>query len=84
MPRQRQAAKPSRPPRTPPAPQRPQASAAQRSATRFLSIVMIVVGVALLVRTVIAGGGPLATGLVFGVLLVAAGAGRLYLQSRAS
>jgi hypothetical protein len=45
---------------------------------------MIVVGVALIVRTVLAGGGALATGLIFGVLLVAAGAGRLYIQTRAS
>ena len=53
-----------------------------RSATRLLSVVMVVVGVALVVRTVIAGGGALATGLVLGLLLVGAGAGRLYLQSR--
>ena len=65
-------------------PQSPKTSSAQRSATRSLSIVMILVGVALVVRTVVAGGGALAIGLVFGVLLVAAGAGRLYLQSRAS
>jgi multisubunit Na+/H+ antiporter MnhB subunit len=58
-------------------------SSAQRSATRFLSIAMIVVGVALVVRTLLAGGGALATGLAFGLLLMAAGAGRLYLQSRA-
>jgi hypothetical protein len=44
--------------------------------------VMIVVGLALLVRTVAAGGGPVATGVLLGVLFILAGAGRLYLQSR--
>jgi hypothetical protein len=47
-----------------------------------MSILMIVVGIALLARTVVAGGGPAATGILLGVLFVAAGAGRLYLQSR--
>jgi hypothetical protein len=47
-----------------------------------MSILMIVVGVALLARTFAAGGGPAATGVLLGVLFVAAGAGRLYLQSR--
>ena len=43
---------------------------------------MIVVGLALIVRTLIAGGTAIATGVVLGVLFVAAGVGRLYLQSR--
>jgi hypothetical protein len=47
-----------------------------------LSILMIVIGVALLVRTATAGGGALATGVLLGVLFVLAGAARLYLQSR--
>jgi hypothetical protein len=47
-----------------------------------MSILMIVVGIALLARTIAAGGGPAATGILLGVLFVAAGAGRLYLQSR--
>jgi hypothetical protein len=50
--------------------------------TRWMSVVMILIGIALLVRTVAAGGGGLATGVVLGVLFVLAGAGRLYLQSR--
>jgi uncharacterized membrane protein HdeD (DUF308 family) len=53
-----------------------------RSSTRVMSILMIVVGLALLVRTVAAGGGPVATGVLLGVLFILAGAGRLYLQSR--
>ena len=44
---------------------------------------MIVVGIALVVRTIAAGGGPLTSGVLLGVLFVAAGAGRLYLQLRA-
>jgi hypothetical protein len=47
-----------------------------------LSIAMIVIGVALVVRTLIAGGGGLAVGLLLGVLFVAAGALRLYIQHR--
>ena len=54
----------------------------RRSSTRVMSAVMIVLGIALLVRTLIAGGGALATGVVLGILFIAAGAGRLYLQIR--
>jgi multisubunit Na+/H+ antiporter MnhB subunit len=52
------------------------------SSTRILSIAMIVIGVALVVRTLVAGGGALATGLVLGILFMLAGAARLYLQLR--
>jgi hypothetical protein len=47
-----------------------------------MSILMIVIGIALLLRTVIAGGGAVATGVVLGLLFIAAGAARLYLQFR--
>ena len=47
-----------------------------------MSILMIVVGIAILVRTFAAGGGLGAVGVLLGVLFVAAGAGRLYLLSR--
>ena len=50
--------------------------------TRLLSVAMIAIGVALVVRTLVAGGGGLAIGLLLGVLFVAAGAARLYLQAR--
>ena len=53
-----------------------------RSSTRVLSIAMIVIGFALVVRTVVAGCGALATGLVLGILFMLAGAARLYLQLR--
>jgi hypothetical protein len=51
-------------------------------ATRVLSALMIVIGVAMIVRTVAAGGGAIALGLLLGVLFVAAGAGRLYAERR--
>lgn len=53
-----------------------------RSSTRLLSFAMIAIGLALVVRTLAAGGGGLAVGLVLGVLFVVAGAARLYLQAR--
>lgn len=55
---------------------------AYRTATRLLSAAMVVLGMAMLARTLTAGGGPLALGTVLGVLFVAAGAGRLYVSSR--
>ena len=48
----------------------------------LLSLAMIAIGVALVVRTIAAGGGPLAVGVLLGLLFVAAGAARLYLQGR--
>ena len=50
-----------------------------RGATRALSTAMVLIGVALLVNTLARGGGPLAYGVLFGALFVAAGAARLYL-----
>ncbi len=54
-----------------------------RSSVRLLSVVMIVIGVALIARTLAAGGGAIAVGVVLGVLFVAAGAARIYLLARA-
>ena len=48
----------------------------------LLGCFMILIGVALIVRTLVAGGGALATGIVLGVLFVLAGLARLYLQRR--
>jgi hypothetical protein len=53
-----------------------------RSSTRVLSLAMIAIGVALVARTLAAGGGGLALGIVLGVLFAAAGGARLYLQTR--
>ncbi len=52
------------------------------SSTRVMSVVMIVIGIALVVRTLVAGGGAVATGIVLGVLFMLAGLARLYLQIR--
>jgi hypothetical protein len=47
-----------------------------------LPALMVVIGMALIVRTLSAGGGVLAVGLLLGLLFVAAGAGRLYVELR--
>jgi hypothetical protein len=52
---------------------------AYRPSVVLLSSLMVALGVGLLVRTAAAGGG---IGLLFGVLFVAAGAGRLWLLRR--
>ena len=43
---------------------------------------MLVLGVAMIVRTLAGGGGPLAVGILLGLLFVAAGAGRLWAERR--
>jgi hypothetical protein len=43
---------------------------------------MVVLGVVMLVSTVARGGGPLAIGVLLGLLFVLAGAGRLWVASR--
>jgi hypothetical protein len=44
-----------------------------------MSTLIVLIGLALLVSTLARGGGPLAVGVLLGVLFVLAGAGRLYL-----
>jgi len=51
-------------------------------ATYLLSGLMVLIGVAIVVRTLAAGGSPTAFGLLVGVLFVAAGAGRLYVERK--
>jgi hypothetical protein len=51
-----------------------------RAATRVMSVVMVVLGIGILVSTLARGGGPLAIGILLGVMFVAAGAGRLYVE----
>lgn len=53
-----------------------------RGGTLVLSLMMVLIGVALLVSTVVRGGGLLAVGVLFGVLFVAAGGARLWLLRR--
>ncbi len=50
--------------------------------TVVLSSLMVVIGLAMVVRAVAGGGGPLAVGVVLGQLIIAAGAGRLYVERR--
>ena len=45
-----------------------------------LPALMILIGVGLIVRTILGGGGPVAFGLIIGVLFVLAGAGRIYVE----
>jgi hypothetical protein len=52
------------------------------ASTRVLSGLMVVIGVALVISTVVRGGGPLAVGVLLGLGFCAVGAGRLYLEAR--
>jgi hypothetical protein len=51
-----------------------------RGATRVMSVTMVIIGVAILVSTIARGGGPLAVGILLGVMFLAAGAGRLLVE----
>jgi hypothetical protein len=51
-------------------------------AVRIFSLTIIGFGLAILVVTVARGGGPTAVGILFGLVFVAMGAGRLYLSLR--
>jgi hypothetical protein len=44
-----------------------------------MSTAILLIGIALVVTTIASGGGPLAIGVLLGILFVALGAGRLYL-----
>ena len=55
---------------------------AYRGVTRVFSVVIVGFGIAIIVITLIEGGGPLSTGLLIGLLFTALGAGRLYLALR--
>jgi hypothetical protein len=50
-----------------------------RRAQVVFALLSIALGAAILIRTVVAGGSGLAIGYIFGVGLMALGAGRLYL-----
>jgi hypothetical protein len=54
-----------------------------RASTLVLSAGMVAIGVAMLAVTLMDGGGPLALGVLLGVLFVVAGAGRLWFTWRA-
>jgi hypothetical protein len=50
--------------------------------TTLLSAAMLALGVAMIVITLSRGGGPTAVGVLFGVLFILAGGGRLWAQRR--
>jgi hypothetical protein len=49
------------------------------ASTRLLSAALLVVGVAMVGSTIARGGGPLALGVILGIMLALVGAGRLWL-----
>lgn len=49
------------------------------ASTRTLAVLQVLIGVALVVTALARGGGPLALGVVLGLMLAALGAGRLWL-----
>jgi len=61
---------------------RPSADEGYQLAVRIFSVAVIGFGVAILVVTLARGGGPLAVGVLFGLLFIALGSGRLYLSRR--
>jgi hypothetical protein len=60
----------------------PSADEGYQLAVRIFSVTIIGFGLAMLVLTVARGGGPLAVGVLFGLLFIALGSGRLYLSMR--
>jgi len=48
----------------------------------ILPVLMVLIGIGLIVRTLVAGGESTAVGLILGVLFVAAGAGRFYVERK--
>ena len=50
--------------------------------TLVMSVLMIGLGVAMIAVTLANGGGPVAFGIIIGLLFVAAGGGRLWVMSR--
>ena len=53
-----------------------------RNGTILLSATLMVLGVAMIARTIAAGGGPISAGVLLGLLFVAAGAGRVWVATR--
>lgn len=54
-------------------------SRAYNASTRVLSVILILIGIAMVVSAIARGGGPLAFGVVLGLGLAVLGAGRLWL-----
>ncbi|WP_372789666.1 hypothetical protein [Paraconexibacter sp.] len=52
------------------------------AATSIMSVLMVVIGVAMLVSTIARGGGPLALGVILGVMFLTVGSGRIWVARR--
>ena len=61
---------------------RPSPDEGYQLAVRIFSVTIIGFGFAILIITLARGGGPLAVGVLFGLLFIALGSGRLYLSMR--
>lgn len=55
-----------------------------RTMTTVISATLVILGIAMIVRTIAAGGGPLALGVMLGALFVLAGLGRVYVARKVS
>jgi len=55
---------------------------AHRSGTFVLSLLMAIIGIGLIVEALDGGGGAISARLLLGVLFIAAGGGRTYLELR--
>jgi hypothetical protein len=53
-----------------------------RGSIRAISFLMIALGLAILVSTLVNGGGPLSVGVLIGVAFIGVGAGRLWVSAR--
>jgi uncharacterized membrane protein HdeD (DUF308 family) len=53
-----------------------------RTGTLVLSLLMVAIGIALTVQTLVVQGSPLSARLLLGVLFIAAGVARIYLEVR--
>jgi hypothetical protein len=61
---------------------RPSSDEGYQLAVRTFSVVIIGFGLVMLALTLARGGGPLAVGVLFGLLFIALGSGRLYLSMK--
>ena len=53
-----------------------------KALTRLTSFLLVFLGIGIIVRTIDAGGGAAAFGILIGILFVAAGGGRLWVMLR--
>ena len=60
----------------------PQGRSLHNASTRVLSSLVLLLGVAIIVSTIVRGGFGFSYGMIFGVLFVAAGAGRLWVARK--